>query len=185
MKGWGNLDMIKISPKVANYMRGVLRMREIEKDPEKFKLLTEVEVELHEDIRTRASQPGTKFSWISDYVPWDSRAARGPSPLEYFIASMPMCHLSHYSEEASVMSINLDSIKIRAKGRFDNRPGIGYEEISYETRIQSPNPRKRIIELVERAEGACFVTSTLKRAVSIRGVIYLNDKELVKRMHQR
>jgi len=175
--------LVEISPKVADFMRSVMKMFETVKDPAAFKMLTQVEVELEEDVRTKARQLDGRFSWVSDFTPWDMKAAKGHSPLDYFIASMPMCHQSHYSEESSVMGLTLNSVKIKAYGKFDIRPGIGYEEITYETQIESPESAEKIKELVIRAEDACFVTNTLKRALPISGTIYLNGTVLTTRQH--
>lgn len=176
--------MVSISTKVADYMHARAETLETEKDPEKLKLTTHVAVELEEDIRTRAQQGNGNFSWVSDFTPWASSAAKGPSPLDYFIASLGMCHESHYSEESSIMGVTLQSVSITIRAKFDIRPGIGYEEINYETRIQSPDSSEKIQELVNRTEEACFVTNTLKRALPLKGKIYLNGIELLTRKHE-
>lgn len=59
----------------------------------------------------------------------------------------------------------------------------GFDEIRYETRIQSPEPAARIKELVEEAERHCYVLSTLRRAAKISARIVLNGALLMEFTH--
>jgi hypothetical protein len=83
------------------------------------------------------------------------------------------------------MGLRLDSVRIRIIARYDARPGIGYDRIVYETRIESLEGPEKIRQLVDRAERACFATSTLRRArqLQISGTVYLNGAELMSRAH--
>ena len=164
-------------------MDGRVKLLKEAKDPNELKGEVEVETQLVEDIHS-VGKSG-RFSWPSDFRPWEPGAAKGPSPLAYFISSMGLCHQSHYSEEASLMDLTLDSVKVKTKAVYDLRPGVGFEGITYETRIESRENEERIMELVERAEKACYVTSTLKRALKIEGKIYLNSNQVMSRNHSR
>lgn len=70
---------------------------------------------------------------------------------------------------------------------FRNREGgdaYGFEEIRYETRIESSEPPERIRELVEEAERHCYVLSTFKRAVKISARILLNGAPFMEIEHK-
>ena len=62
-------------------------------------------------------------------------------------------------------------------------PNRGFEGIRYETRIESPEPAKRIRELVGEAERHCYVLSTLRRAAKISARIVLNGTLLMEFTH--
>jgi uncharacterized OsmC-like protein len=91
---------------------------------------------------------------------------------------------------ASLKDITLDGLEFSIRGYFDRRggrvaglPNRGFEEIRYETRIQSPEPAERIKELVEEAERHCYVLSTLRRAAKVSARIILNGVPLMEFTH--
>lgn len=91
---------------------------------------------------------------------------------------------------ATLKDITLDALEFSIRGYFDRRggrvaglPNRGFEEIRYETRIQSSEPSERIRELVEEAERHCYVLSTLRRAAKISARIVLNGALLMEFTH--
>jgi uncharacterized OsmC-like protein len=91
---------------------------------------------------------------------------------------------------AALKDITLDALEFSIRGYFDRRggrvaglPNRGFEEIRYETRIQSPEPAERIKELVEEAERHCYVLSTLRRAAKVSARIILNGVPLMEFTH--
>jgi uncharacterized OsmC-like protein len=91
---------------------------------------------------------------------------------------------------AALKDLRIDALEFAIRGYFDRRggrlsevPNRGFEEIRYETRIQSPEPPERIRELVEEAERHCYVLQTLKRAAKITAQIFLNGTLLMEIAH--
>lgn len=91
---------------------------------------------------------------------------------------------------AALKNIVLDGLEFSIRGYFDRRggrvagvPNRGFEEIRYETRIESPEPAERIKNLVEEAERHCYVLSTLRRAVKVSARIVLNGTLLMEIAH--
>ena len=91
---------------------------------------------------------------------------------------------------AALNDITLDSLEFSIRGYFDRRGGRvagvanrGFDEIRYETRIQSPETPDRIKALVEEAERHCYVLSTLRRAAKISARIVLNGALLMEFTH--
>ncbi len=92
---------------------------------------------------------------------------------------------------ASLKNIRLDALEFAIRGYFDRRggrlagmPNRGFDEIRYETRIESSELPERIQELVEEAERHCYVLSTLKRAAKISARILLNGTPLMEIEHK-
>lgn len=91
---------------------------------------------------------------------------------------------------ASLRGLTLDGLAFEIRGYFDRRggrvtgvPNRGFDEIRYETRIQSPEPADRIRALVDEAEAHCYVLHTLARAVKLVGRITLNGTLLTEVAH--
>ena len=91
---------------------------------------------------------------------------------------------------AALRDLRIDTLEFAIRGYFDRRggraagvPNHGFEEIRYETRIQSPEPPDRIRALVDEAERHCYVLNTLRRAAKISARIVLNGSLLVELEH--
>jgi uncharacterized OsmC-like protein len=91
---------------------------------------------------------------------------------------------------AALKDITLDALEFSIRGYFDRRggrvaglPNRGFEDIRYETHIQSPEPPERIKELVEEAERHCYVLSTLRCAAKVSARIILNGAPLMEFTH--
>ena len=91
---------------------------------------------------------------------------------------------------AALRDLRIDALEFAIRGYFDRRggrvpavPNHGFDEIRYETRIQSPETPERIRALVEGAERHCYVLNTLKRAAKISGRIVLNGTLLMEIEH--
>jgi len=91
---------------------------------------------------------------------------------------------------AALNDITIDLLEFSIRGYFDRRggrvanvPNRGFEEIRYETRIQSPEPAERIKTLVEEAERHCYVLATLRRAIKVSARIVLNGRLLTEFTH--
>ena len=93
---------------------------------------------------------------------------------------------------AALRDLRIDALEFAIRGYFDRRggrvagvPNLGFEEIRYETHIQSPEPPDRIRALVDEAERHCYVLNTLRRAVKISARIILNGTLLMEVEHPR
>ena len=77
------------------------------------------------------------------------------------------------------MNIKIRSLEIDIRAHYDTRPGGVFDEITYETKIESSEAEIKIKELVLKAENDCYVTNTMARAVKITGTIVLNEEKLM------
>lgn len=110
----------------------------------------------------------------------------GPNPVELVLAALGTCQEIMYSAYASVMGIELKSVKVDIKGKLDLKGlfGLdksvpaGYTSISFVANIESSADEESIRKLIETVESHCPVMDTLIRPMSISGVANLNGKEV-------
>jgi uncharacterized OsmC-like protein len=136
---------------------------------------------LIDNVRTEVSY--RHFKWTNDGSKERGGTDLGPSPLATFIGSLAACQETHYAEYAANMGIKLDSLKMRLDAKYDSKIGGAFNEISYETYIESPSPSYIIKQLVEKAELDSLVTQTLKKAVVLFAKIYHNGKLIMERSY--
>ncbi len=112
---------------------------------------------------------------------------RGPAPLEYFLAALAFCQQSFLANNAALLGLSLDSVRMRVKGYFDPRGGQvegitnrGFDEIRSEILIESSEPVNRIVQAVELAERQCYLLNTVCRSTRIDESVFLNG-DLIRR----
>ncbi|UZG60278.1 OsmC family protein [Rhodococcus opacus] len=110
----------------------------------------------------------------------------GPNPVEVLLVSLGACQEMVYAIYASMMGIELDSVTVYLKGHLDVRgfmgeEGVppGYQEITFETRIESQADAKSIEALIRTVEACCPTMDTIRRPVEVRGKAFLNGEPVV------
>lgn len=129
--------------------------------------------------RLRKELKSGDLVWYSDASKAVGGVGEHPGALQHFLAGLPLCQMTHYAERASVWGLKLEDLEVGAVGHFAGLPGHGFDEIEYEVRITSPEPKERIRELASAAAGDCYVTNTLKASSKVRGRVLLNGEDLM------
>ena len=114
-----------------------------------------------------------------------------PQATEYFLAGAGFCELSLYARYAALLGIKIDSIDMTVIGHLNKqvfwtrRPTgrigqviFGFSDITFETRIKSPETPERIKELTSEVEGRCPIYATIKNPTPVQNVTYLNDRPI-------
>ncbi len=157
----------------------------IKKKPEMAKSVFRSETELVEDVRCTAKIRDFD-TMIIDEPPELGGADAGPNPVELLLAALGTCQEIIYSAYASVMGIQLDSVKVDVKG-YLNLQGLfgmdenipsGYEKIMFETKIESPADDEQLKQLIATVESHCPVLDSLVRSVEVKGAVTANGNKL-------
>lgn len=143
----------------------------------KFSRQLKLETKYLEGLRKELRS--AEIIWHSDASKYVGGAGEYPGALHHFLAGLPLCQMTHYAERASFWGLKIDSLEMKVTGHFTAVPGHGFDEIEYETHIQSAESQEKIRELVKAAEGDCYVTNTLKHACKLAGHILLNGETLM------
>lgn len=108
------------------------------------------------------------------------------NPVELVLVALGTCQEIMYAAYASVMDIELDSVKVNVRGYLDlkglfgmdeNVPP-GYKRISFETEIKSPASDAELEKLIDTVENHCPVLDILSTAQQISGSATANGKQL-------
>jgi putative redox protein len=110
------------------------------------------------------------------------------NPVELVLAALGTCQEIMYAAYASVMDIELKSVKVNTRG-YLNLQGLfgldaevppGYSRIAFDTEIESPADDEAMQRLIETVENHCPVMDILSRAMTIDGTAKVNGRELHK-----
>lgn len=157
----------------------------IQANPMLSTVLYKASTQWQEDVRCSATV--RDFApMIIDEPPELAGKNAGPSPVELILIALGTCQEIVYSAYASVMDIELKSVKVDVKGKLDLKGlfGLdksvpaGYKSISFETYIESSADEESIRALIETVEAHCPVMDILARPMSISGVAKLNGNEV-------
>lgn len=104
-------------------------------------------------------------------------------PGEMLLVAVGSCLAISYSMFAAFQDLKLDRVTIKLKGYVDFRGAlgldencpIGFEKITYQTIIESPESEETLRELVKKSEAHCPVLDSVIRPVDVRGETTIND----------
>jgi len=128
-------------------------------------------------LKFEARKRGFKF--LVDEPAERGGTDKAPNPLAYFIAGAASCLLNQYATLAIARDLQLDDVRLTARGHFDRRIGGAFEEIIYDIWLESNANPESIVALSEEAKRMCYAHNTLKRGgVKMVTNLYLNGRQL-------
>lgn len=159
----------------------------IQKNPGTSKVVFRAATEWVEDMRCSAKVRDFDPMFI-DEPPELGGQDSAPNPVELVLVALGTCQEIMYSAYASVMDIQLDSVKVNARGYLDlkglfgldSEVPAGYSRITFEAELESPADDESLRKLVDAVENHCPVLDILARAQSVSGTAKIQGRELHK-----
>ena len=94
------------------------------------------------------------------------------------LGALGSCQAIVYRAYAAALGLKLDRVEVETKGQLDLRgflnPGpvsAGFTDISFTTRIESPETPEKLRELARLVSEHCPVLDTLQRPVNVAGEV--------------
>lgn len=155
----------------------------IQSNPGAAKVVFRADTQLEEDVRCSAKV--RDFApIIVDEPPDLGGADAAANPVELMLVALGACQEIMYSAYASVMGVQLNSVKVNLRGYLDLR-GLfgmdaaippGFQKVIFETVVDSPADMETLKKLVETVESHCPVLDTLVRAIEVSGQVTINGQ---------
>ncbi len=109
-----------------------------------------------------------------------------PNPVEIVLAALGCCQEIMYAAYASMLGIELNSVRVNIRGELDlnglfaldEDTPAGFLEINYETDLDSPASDEELAKLAELVETHCPVYDTLARPISVKGTVSVQGRML-------
>jgi uncharacterized OsmC-like protein len=103
-----------------------------------------------------------------------------PNPVEMVLAAFGSCQAIVYRAFAVALGMDIRKIEVHANGHLDLRGFLnmadvpaGFSNVTFTTRVVSPESPERIRQLVGLVEKHSPVLDTLQRPVAVRGKVEL------------
>ena len=122
----------------------------------------------HSEARVRS------FTLIQDEPESVWGTGKGPTPTDYFIASVGFCENVIFARNASIANLAIDSLETMVTGTWDRRglfdiDGVApnFKTVTVETKITTKDPVQKVVEVANQTHRRCPVHATLSRATEM------------------
>jgi putative redox protein len=141
------------------------------------------EVKLIKDQRSEAKV--RSFTVIHDEPESIGGTGHGPTPTDYFIASVGFCENVIFVRNASLAGLSLDSLETTVTGSWDRRglfeiDNIApyFKSITVETKVSTRDPVERVVQVARETHRRCPVHATPARANEITFKLVVNGESV-------
>jgi uncharacterized OsmC-like protein len=141
------------------------------------------EVKLIKDQRSEAIVRG--FTVTQDEPESVGGGGKGPTPTDYFIASVGFCENVIFVRNASLAGLSIESLETMVTGTWDRRGLFEidsvtpyFNAITVETRISTRDTVERVVEVARETHRRCPVHATLARATDLSFRLVVNGKSV-------
>lgn len=145
----------------------------VELRPDKARSTVVTKVRLHDGTTCEVEHKHWKFKVDVGTTVGGNDAGPGPGILER--GALGSCLAIAYSQQAAVMDIPVSKIEVDVESDFDARGMLGiddrspgFEELRYNVYIESPAPREKILNVLDKADRHSPVLDDFKRAIPVK-----------------
>ncbi len=141
------------------------------------------EAKLIKDQQSEATVRG--FTLIQDEPASAWGTGKGPTPTDYFIASVGFCENVIFARNASMANVVINSLDVIVTGSWDRRGlfDIGgaspyFKTITVETRVSTGESVEKVAEVARETHRRCPIHATLSRATEMTFKLVVNGKNV-------
>ncbi len=110
---------------------------------------------------------------------------RGPTPTDYFVASVGFCENVLFVRNAALAGLPVDALETTVKGSWDRRglfriDGLTprFVSITVETRVTTTAPVEKVADVARLTHATCPVHATLARATELVFRLKVNGQDV-------
>ena len=123
------------------------------------------------------------FSVVQDEPESVGGTSRGPTPTDYFIASVGFCENVIFVRNAVLSGLSIESLETVVTGSWDRRglfevenTSPFFKRINVETRVSTKDPTEMVVEVAQQTHRRCPVHATLARATELVFTLVVNGQ---------
>jgi uncharacterized OsmC-like protein len=112
------------------------------------------------------------------------QAGKGPSPLQYFIASIGFCMFSQFKRFAAGAQVAIEDIEMNMRMTYDLSGKFPLGNLSdtargltYTFAIKSAAPLEQVLKVGQLADKGCHTVNSMRKRMPVSGIVILNDRE--------
>ena len=153
---------------------------ERQRSSESYLLQHRAVIRLNEDLVKIEQQED--YTVFCDAAKFKAQAARPPSPLQYFIASVGFCMFTQLNRFASQAEAHLEEVEMDLRmtypmsGKFPlANLSDATQGLTYCFKIKSAAPIEKMIKVAQLTDRGCHTVNSMRKRVPVSGEIILNN----------
>ena len=110
---------------------------------------------------------------------------KGPTPLEFFVASIGFCENVMFTRNAVLQGLQFESLETSVHGHWDRRGQFmiggtdpAFKDMTVETRVTSNSQPEKVVEVTRAAHRTCPMRQTIGKAMQVTDKLFVNGKEV-------
>ena len=174
---------MRVSPEQKEIIRKGVRAREVAPVAPRIRGLDRIEIDVKDGLSYRARALNGRSSPMKVDEPTErGGTGNGNTPLAHFLAGAGSCLLNQLIRLAITEDYDLQFAKSLVTGEFRRDVGGGFEHITFEIYADGALAEGDAQRLSDRAEALCYVHNTLRKAIKITTILFVNGQEKVRKV---
>ena len=110
---------------------------------------------------------------------------KGPTPLDFFAASIGFCENIMFTRHAALHGLEFDSLETSVRGHWDRKGQYeidgrspAFKDMTVETRVSTKAPIEKVVEVARIAHRTCPMHATIARAMPVTDKLFVNGKDI-------
>ena len=125
------------------------------------------------------------FTIVSDEPVSSGGTDKGPTPLDFFVASIGFCENVMFARHAALLGLNIESLETSVRGHWDRRGqyeigGVdpSFKDMTVETRVTTRDPVEKVVEVTRLTHRRCPMHATISKAMIVTDKLFVNEQEV-------
>lgn len=172
-----------VSPRFKSIVEELKAKVAVAKDPNQTIATVRADAKLlaqqYQEVRVR------DFVIASDEPVPSGGTDKGPTPLDFFVASIGFCENVMFTRHAVLSGVEFSSLETSVRGHWDRKgqyeiDGVSpnFRDMTVETRVASDAPIEKIVEVARITHRTCPMHATIVRAMTVIDRLFVNGKEV-------
>lgn len=110
---------------------------------------------------------------------------KGPTPLDFFAASIGFCENVMFTRQAALRGLEFDSLETSVRGHWDrkgqfeiNGANPSFKDLTVETRVTTKAPVDLVAEVARTSHRTCPMHATIVKAMPVTDKLIVNGREV-------
>ncbi len=110
---------------------------------------------------------------------------KGPTPLDFFAASIGFCENVMFTRQAALRGVVFSSLETSVRGHWDRKGQYEIDgksphfiDMVVETRVTSNDPVEKVAEVARVAHRTCPMHATIVKAMPVTDKLFVNGREV-------
>ncbi len=124
------------------------------------------------------------FTLVQDEPESVAGTGLGPTPTDYFVASVALCENVVFARTAALNDLDVEALETTVTGTWDLKglfeigdADSAFQTVVVETRVRTKSPVEQAVEVARQTHRRCPVHQTLKKATRLSFRLFVNDTE--------